>query len=456
MRRYGFPYEEPHARGGVQAIRGAFAILGVSEGAALLPAMAATLAAVLVAYGCSRAAGLGPGGAALLSGVLAAMPQVAGFAATAFTEPATTLAFLLGAAALLVRKTGGRFALAALGSALGVAHRETSIAIPCALALGLVLEARREGAKWPQALRAAAPAAAALALALAVLRLCAGVFATRSGGDLAGWYLTLPFVPEEVFRDGFHAASNVPPPPITFSLIVHRALAQAPRLVWCERPIAGAGISIVLAHVAAACALPGLRRSATPASHGLAAYALSLYAVKVLFLLFLYEEPGLNARHLAPETAALVLAAGAALGPSRRSAIAGIALLPLLLSVDARVAAERRVERGRRADYSATLCRIADPRPGKALVAYNAYRVTWDRPGTFVVLPPATEPTLDWLAERVPIQAMVLDATEPLVAPSLHSRGHAPGRLGRFELKGRDTSAGVTLLLYEPPTHQPR
>ena len=451
VRRYGFPHAEPHAPGGAQSIRAAFAVFGPSEAAALVPAMTATLALVLVAYAVSRGAGLEPRRALAATALLAALPQVAGFAATAFTEPTTTLAAVLGAAALVARRPASRTALAVVSVVLGVACRETALAIPCALALGLAAGARREGASGRAAIAAGLPGVAALGVGLLVLASSAGVFAGHATGDLLGWSIARPILPGVVYRDGF------PTPAVTASLVLERALAQAPRLVWCTRPVAGSGLALVLVHVAALGAASGLRRGASAAARGLASYALALYLVKMLFLLFIYEEPGLNARHLAPDTAVLVLAAAASLGGSKtRWWGALVALVPALLALDVVVAHERALGRATLGAYTDALVHLADPRPGQALVASGAHRVPWERPGTFAVLPPATEGTLEWLAERVPIQAVVLNAQEPLVGPTLERTGRLPPRLGRFELVRREQVQGLTLLLYEPPTHPPR
>jgi hypothetical protein len=435
VHRFGFPHPEQHARGGVFVLSLVFRLLGAGERAALLPAILETCLAVVLAQALARRLGLGPRPAATVALLVAAAPTVAGFAVTGFHEPALTLSYVLGALALAVEELPVSLALAGGACFLAAAHRETNAGLALAIAIGLLA---RDGKSRAALLGSgAAVLGAALGLALAS--------GNRAASRDLPWFVAQPLLSFDVYRDGFGAATDASAPAITGALLAARVAKRAGDLVLCSREVAGAEAALLFVHGAAVAAAAAFATAASRRLRAVAAMALALYVGKVLFLLLLYEEPGLNARHLAPESA-LLLVAGTCAFPRRWLVLLAVPLL----AIDLHVARWRGDEREKLATYTAALCRVGDPRPGAALVAYNAHRVPWERPGTFTVLPPASDATLAWLSSRVPVQALVLDANEPLVARRLITRGQPPSRLGDFKLVRRDTSAGMTLLLYEP------
>lgn len=451
--RFGFPYEEYHARGGIAAMALAFRALGAHEVVALVPAWIATVLAALVAHAAARSAGLAPAPAAAAGALVAALPTVAGFAATGFVEAPITLALLLGAASVGATGTRARIALAVLATVLGVAWRETALVVPFAVAVGLAARAWSDGLTVRAALAAAVPGAlAALVAGTGAWRLASAGIAGSSGRGFLAWYVAMPLAGAEASRDGYSALGTAVPE-ITWQLVAARAVRMLPEVFF--RPsdsVEGALVGLVLVHGLALLALAGLARRCAPAVRGIAAYALALYVTKVVFLVFIYEPPGFNARHLAGESAPLLLAVALAAGSfaPRRALVALAALAGLAFVADdihiARCRAERR---GQLTGYSSALGRVAATPPGRVLVASNAWPLAWSRPGLFVALPPATERGLALFAERVPADTLVLHAREPLVARHLVAEGAVPQRLGDFELAARDVSLGVTLLRYE-------
>ncbi len=435
IHRFGFPHVEPHARGGVFVLARLFQLLGAREAVALIPSIAWTLGSAAVAYAVI-ARSRGPWAAAAGTVVVVAAPTVAGFAGTAFHEPAITFAYLVAAASVVAEGRAAP-ALLALSAFVGVAHRETAALLPLVAAAAIAHRERR-----------VAPAGLALAAGLAsaglALLLARGAFSRHADATTLPWYVAQPLLSDTAYREGFGVASDASPPAITLALLASRAARRLPELLWCSRPIAGAGLALVFVHATALAAVATIRRSSDRAVRALAAFALILQAAKLAFLLLVYEEPGLNARHFAPESAVLLLAV---LAGASRPVIALVAAP--LLALDLHVAHARHVERERLERYAATLERVANVTAPGALVAYNAHLTTWDRPGTFTILPPASVATLEWLAGHAELQAAVLDATEPLLAEALLREGRIPRRLGPLTITGTDRSLGVTLVIYE-------
>jgi hypothetical protein len=455
IRVYGFPYLEVHSRGGIQALALAFRAFGASEAAAIVPSALATVLLVLVAHEVARKAGLERRLAALAAALVALSPTVAGFAATAFLEPAETLAVMLGAAAVVSRRSRVRVVLGAAASVLASAYVETGLLVPVALGVAALVRERTGGATLRRsALVAFVESAPALLLAIATVAAFGAWFEGRRH-EVIAWAIAQPLLGDDAWREGYGAATNMQPPPVNLTLLLARALKQAPLLVWSWQPVEGTGASILLVHGIAAAAIFGLVRGRSPLVRGLAAFPLFLYAAKLTLLLFLHEAPRLNARHLAPESAGLIVAGVAALAPALpearrgRGAVLALTVAAVMLGIDLRVATARATRRERLARYTETLGRIAAPGPGRVLVAYNAYRLPWDRPGSFALYPPATEATLAWLDARAPLEKLVLDPWEPLVARTLAETGHPPQRLAGFELGTIDRSLGVSLLVYE-------
>ncbi len=455
VRTLGFPYLETHTRAAVVPIALAFRLLGPREPVAILPALAAMLASVTAAWLVARGAGGEPPAARGLAALVACAPTVAGFAGTAFLEPEITFAYLLAAGALVAPGRTSRLLLVAVGTAIGCTFRETTIFLAPAVAAGLFLRERTRGA----------PARRALVEALAVLAagLAAGGAVTAVNGvwfrgdrrPFWAWLVVQPLLDDRAYREGYGAATNEPPPAITLALIAARAWKQAPNLFWSWDDVEGIGPSLVFVHAAALGSALVAARSRSGELRGLALAGLGLYAADMGGMLFFHEVPRLNARHLAAESALLLVAAAGGASElaagRRRALLAALAAVvaAALLAIDVDVAAAR--ARGRRTfeRYTGALERLAAPEPGHVLVAYNGCRLPWVRPGVFVACPPATEATLRWLEQKLPISALVLDVAEPLVSDALRRTGRAPRRLGSFELAATDRSLGVTLLVYE-------
>jgi hypothetical protein len=434
IERFGFPYLEIHARGSIATIALAFRIFGDREWAACLPAIVETVLVTVAGYACGRLSALPRSRALLGAALVAFFPPLATFSTSAFPETGHALGYALGAVAI-VAPSPWRFAVVALGTAAAVAHRETGLILPFAVALGAFVRDRRRS---PALLLLGAGLAAGLATYVATK----GTIADR---DVRAWMFFMPFVQSTNGEGIYTLMPDGAPPPVTSWLVIQRLgktvgllLAGGDNLAWTRPTVLAVDGAILLAVLAA-------RRR--PEVRGLSIAGLLLYAAKSGLLVIFHEPPGLYARHIAAEGVFLVLALLPLLARPR-GALCALGLVAAFAVVDRGTASVRGGILERQRLLGPVLLRLA-PRDGGLIASENAWRLVWDRPGQFTVLVPWTPAMLEKLARRVPIERLILDVNEPLVASQLVATGRAPGTIGPFTLVAQDTSLGATLLVYD-------
>ncbi len=444
--RLGFPYTEIHARGSIATIALAFRLFGTSETAIFVPSFVETLLAALAVHLTARLAGVGPWRSALVGSLAGAHPILATFAASAFPEAGHTLGFALAGASIAARAGRLRAILLVTGTVVAVVHRETALALPVAAGLGFFVRARAEGASRKDALRAS------LVAPLAALVAGLGAFALFRGPMLdpgvRWWYVLQAAMPE---GESLYNVVDTRPAPMNSWMIALRAARMTRAFFLGGDELEGTRAIVAFVHAGALSAALVAWRSRSATARALAVSALALYFVKGVSSILFHEPPGLFARHIGSEGVACFVAAAVALARSKRPwlalALAAITLASSLVvsGVIARGHGERLVKQRR---VSARLQELLPPTDG-VLCAEIAWRLCWDRPGQFVLLPPFDEETLVWLAARVPIDRLALDTGEPLVARPLALTHRRPQRIAGFDLAHIDSSLGVTILIYE-------